>query len=46
MCWTHVVCGTHVELFDLANVMNVTRINHSNMIDYESSNVTFDHVEY
>jgi hypothetical protein len=43
MCSTHVVCGTHVELFDLMNVTNVIIISHLNMIDYEC-NVTFDDV--
>jgi hypothetical protein len=33
-----------VELFDLTNVTNVTKISHLNMIDYER-NVTFDDVK-
>jgi hypothetical protein len=40
MCWTHVICGTHVELFDL---INVTKIDHLNTIDYEYD-VTFHDV--
>jgi hypothetical protein len=35
MCWTCVICGTSMELFDLTNVNNVikmTKINHQDMI--------------
>jgi hypothetical protein len=40
MCWTHVICGTHMELF---NLTNVTIINNLEIIDYEYD-VTFDDV--
>jgi hypothetical protein len=43
MCWTHVVCGTHVEVFGLNNITNVIKISHLNMIDYEC-NVAFHDV--
>jgi hypothetical protein len=40
MCWTHVICGTHMELFDLTNV---TKINHLEITAYDYD-VTFDDV--
>ncbi len=38
MCWTHVICGIHMELFDL---INVTKITHLDMTNYDYD-ATFD----
>jgi len=41
LCWTCDVCDTHVELFDLTNVIDVLKISHLDVVNYDY-NVIFD----
>jgi len=41
LCWTCDVCDTHVELFDLINVIDVLKISHLDVVNYDY-NATFD----
>lgn len=41
MCWTCDVCDTHVELFEFTNVIDVLKINHLDVVNYDY-NVIFD----
>jgi hypothetical protein len=36
-CWTHCKSDTHVELFDLINVINASKINHLNLTNHDCS---------
>jgi len=43
ICWTHGICGIHMELYNLINPINMMEINHLDIIACEY-NVTFDDV--